>query len=83
MELLTLVLEKFEVTKMQVFDSAFKYLKMRINPGIMNDIICSCFVGGGSNKTVLARVPGFVEDFCLDLLAGRAKLPKLPTGKNQ
>jgi hypothetical protein len=75
MQLLILVYKKFKAAPELVFRCAYDYEEIRIDPKNMENDFLSYWKQKGSGKMFLEKIPEFVEDFCLDLLAGRTVLP--------
>jgi len=75
MKLLILACRKSGLNPAQIFKCAYDYYEMRVDSEEMEYYFRSCCVRDDRNKLMVSLVPKFVEDFCLDLMAGKTTLP--------
>ena len=75
MQSFLLVLFKHRLHPATIFKFAFDYYEIRIHPKKMKRYFLSwCEVVDKKQTMVLEEVPQFVENYCLDVMAGRAKI---------
>jgi hypothetical protein len=74
-ELIMLVCKKFDVSEAIVFRCAYDYAEIRIPTNIMFWRFLDCCEVNHRWELKVVSLPEFVEDFCIDVLANRVKLP--------
>lgn len=75
MELIKLLCRRFRIHPMQVFKLALDLKETRAKPRrFVNYYLKFCKVRSG--EPILHRIPTFVEDYCLDVLAKRVTIPR-------
>jgi hypothetical protein len=75
METLMAVVSKFNVDPVQVFVWSLHYAEIRISTKRTEQWFLNCCIKE-DKKFVLNEIPICVENYCLDLLTGRATIPK-------
>ncbi len=73
--LITIVVKKYKIHPAEVFKFALEYAEIIMSPDEKLDYYISYCKRTSKNTYVIDREPVCVNDFCLDLLAGRTILP--------
>ena len=74
--LLYFVCQRYKVHPAEVFKLAFEYAEIAISPNECQKYFKHCLKHFKGHDYYVAIEPEFVQDYCLDLLIGKTKLPR-------